>query len=789
MKKIAIIILSVFFSVFHAFSVDNQLWDAKWIAHPQADLLNYGVFHFRKTILLTEKPSTFRVHISADNKYKLFVNGQYVTFGAVLSDENNWFYDTIDLAPFLVTGENNIAALVWNFGTKKGENQVSMKSAFLLQAENRSQILVNTNDSWKVERNEAYSPKSIPGSESQGYMVIGCGDSIDGNKNNWKWQTNSSSNWKNAKTLEKANPKGFGSGCTWPLTARLIPMMEEKNLRFSVVRRSTMPVNQGFLDGQQKLNIAPNSKVSILLDQTTLINAFPNLTFSNGKGAKITFTYCESLFDSKGRKGNRNEIENKTAKGIKDVIVASGDTNCVFQPLEYRTYRYMQMDIITADEKLVLDNLQHTAVGYPFQEKAKFVSNDSSLTQIWNVGWRTARLCAMDAYMDCPYYERLQYVGDTRIQALISLYVTGDDRLMRQAIYMLNSSRLDEGLTLSSYPSNSKQKVIPTFSLFWVDMIYDYIMHRSDKDFTRQFLPGIYGVLDWYEQHIDAKTGMLGSTPYWNFVDWPNQWPWDTKINQGGVPLGGGIDGGSSITTLQFVYTLQNAATIFKAHGNPVQAEYYLLLAKKISKAVYLNCWDEKRQLLADTPDKNSFSQHANIWGVLTNTVPVKQQKTLMNKVLDDKSLIQCTYYFRFYLAQALYKISFGDKYIGSLEPWKQALALGLTTFPENPEPSRSDCHAWSASPNYDLLATVCGIRPMEVGFSKVRIAPSLGNLKTVEAKIPHPKGEIKVSLKRSGKNGMIALVSLPKGIIGEFVWNGKKIPLNKEENNISIQD
>jgi hypothetical protein len=768
-------------------SQNKSAWDVQWIIHPQADLLNYGVFHFRKTISLAEKPTTFPVRISADNKYKLFVNGIYVSSGPVLGDANNWFYDTIDLAPFLLKGENTIAALVWNFGNRKGENQISMKSAFILQAENNSQKDVNTDNRWKVEQNNAYSPKAILKGDGTGYLVIGCGDSIDGNKNNWRWKTAVTENWNNVKTLEKANPKGFGSGCTWALTPRMIPLLEEKIQRFPVVRRATIPVDKSFLSGEQKLSIAANTTVSILFDQTSLINAFPTLTFSKGKGAKITLTYCESLFDSKGQKGNRNEIDNKIAKGFKDVIVASGDTNCVFQPLEYRTYRYLQLDITTAEEALVLNNLQQMAVSYPFTEKASFVSNDSSLTKIWNVGWRTARLCAMDTYMDCPYYERLQYVGDTRIQALISLYVAGDDRLMRQAITMLNSSRIGEGLTLSSYPSNATQKVIPPFSLYWVDMIYDYSMLRSDADFVRQFLPGVIGVLDWYERHIDKQTGMLGKTPYWSFVDWAKEWAWDTKKNEGGVPLGGGIDGESAITTLQFVYTLQHAATIFNAQGKSDQATYYSQLATKISKAVYKNCWAEKRQLLSDTPDKTSFSQHANIWAVLTNTIPTKQQKVLITKVLNDKSLIQCTIYFRFYLAQALFQAGLGNQYIDSIEPWRQALTLGLTTFPETPEPSRSDCHAWSASPNYDFLATVCGIRPMEVGFRNVRIAPNLCNLKNVEAQMPHPLGEIKVKFVRQGTIGIEAEITLPTELTGEFVWNGKVRKIYSGINKIEV--
>ena len=771
------------------FSMTGQplsAWDARWITHPKADLLNYGVFHFRKTISLSEKPATFPVRISADNKYKLFVNGSYVASGAVLGDADNWFYDTIDLAPFLNRGENSLAALVWNLGNEKGENQISMKSAFILQAENVAQSVVNTDKGWKVIRNDAYFPRPILNSESPGYMVMGCGDSIDGGKNNWKWKSCPTENWSNAKTLEKGNPKGYGSACVWSLVPRMIPMLEEKMQRFSVLRRSTIPVEKSFLRGEQKLNIAAHTTASLLLDQTALINAFPLLTFSHGKGAKITFTYCESLFDNKGRKGNRNEIENKTAKGLKDVILANGDTNCLFQPLEYRNYRYLQLDIVTADEALLLDDLQQRVVGYPFEEKARFSCNDSSLIPIWNVGWRTARLCAMDSYMDCPYYERLQYVGDTRIQALVSLYVSGDDRLMRQAIYLLNSSRFGEGLTLSSYPSNSQQKIIPPFSLYWVDMIYDYLMHRPDADFARPFLSGIHGVLDWYERHLDSQTGLLGKTPYWSFVDWAKEWPWDKKINEGGVPQGGD-QGGSSITTLQFVYTLQHAAAIFSALGKSEQANYYTLLANKISRAVYKNCWDEKRQLLADTPEKTIFSQHANIWGVLTNTIPQKEHKTLMTKVLSDNSLIQCTIYFRFYLTQALKQASLGDEYVASLAPWREALSLGLTTFPETPEPSRSDCHAWSASPNYDLLATVCGITPMEMGFRKVRIAPNLCNLNSVEANMPHPLGNIKVKFTRKGAMGLYTEITLPAGLTGEFVWQGKMLKISAGLNQLNL--
>src|SRR5690606_34261690 len=121
----------------------------------------------------------------------------------------------------------------------------------------------------------------------------------------------------------------------------------------------------------------------------------------------------------------------------------------------------------------------------------------------------------------------------------------------------------------------------------------------------------------------------------------------------------------------------------------------------------------------------------------------------VMQKVLSDTSLGPATFYYRFYLTQALKKAGLGDLYYQQLTPWRDMLKAGLTTFAEKPDPARSDCHAWSASPNYDFLATICGIMPAAPGFEKVLIQPALGDLKEVNAIMPHPAGDIRVSLQR----------------------------------------
>jgi glycogen debranching enzyme len=373
-------------------------------------------------------------------------------------------------------------------------------------------------------------------------------------------------------------------------------------------------------------------------------------------------------------------------------------------------------------------------------------------------------LCAGETYYDCPYYEQLQYVGDTRIQALISLYVAGDDRLVRNALMQFDDSRIPEGLTASRYPSYVMQ-IIPPYSLFWIAMVHDYWRHREDAPFVRSFLPGIRNVIEWYERYID-DTGMLGPMPWWNFADWLDEW-------KSGVPPGAD-DGHSALITLQLIYNLDYAAELAEAFQRAAEAAHYHELSSKLKQALQKLCWDESRGLFADTPEKKTFSQHVNVMAVLVDLISPGQQKAFVEKVIAEQNLSQCTFYYRFYLHQAMKKAGLGERYLEMLGPWHDMLKLGLTTFAEKPEPTRSDCHAWSASPNYDLLATVCGIEPDAPGFKSVRLAPQLGSLQWVKARLPHPAGEIAVDLQRQGITGLTGEVILPESVNGKFLWNGK---------------
>jgi len=763
----------------------NGYWPAQWITCPDVPARAYGIYHFRKTFFLSQVPEQFLIHVTADNRYRLFINGKAIGRGPARGDLYNWNFDTYNIAPYLQKGKNVIAALVWNMGEFAPVAQISNQTGFLLQGDSITEKILNTNASWKVLHDTAYAPCAINiGAVLHSYFVVEPGDEVHANRYPWGWEQVSyeDKNWKNAKTVNAAAvPFGYGSDNVWTLTPSKIPQMEEKLQRlFSIRRSENMVVKDTFIKAHQSLLIPANSSVSILLDQSYETTAYPEMIVSKGIDATIKLTYAEALVGSDDQKGNRNDIAGKTIKGLFDIFYPDGGNKRKFIPLWFRTYRYLQIEVQTKNEPLLINDLYGYYTGYPFHHVATFSSNDSSLQSIWDVGWRTARLCAGETYFDCPYYEELQYEADTRIQALISLYNSGDDRLMRKAIHDFYDSRVPSGLTQGRYPSNRLQ-VIPPFSLFWISMLHDYWMLRDDTTFVKNYLDATTLIIDWYEQHIDTTKQMLGPMDWWSFTDWNNAFP-------GGVPPGA-TDGNSSVITLQFVYTLQQAVDLFNYFDRKDLAEKYRQLADKLAAGVYKNCFDTTKMEMANTPQKNSFSQHASIWAVLTDAIPIDDQKQVMEKVLYDTSLSQATFYFRFYLTRAMIKAGLGDLYYSQLTPWRNMLKTGLTTFAENPEPTRSDCHGWSASPEYDFLATICGITPSEPGFNSVKIEPHLGTLQHVKASMPYKQAgqEIKVELQRKGENEIHALITLPENCSGEFIWMGKTMSLHPGEQTINL--
>jgi len=113
-------------------SILNDFWPAKWITCPDASIQDYAVFHFRKSFALDKVPEEFIVHISADNRYILYVNGKLVTYGPARGDLQHWRFEPVDINEYLTPGNNVIAAVVWNFGEHIPAAQMTRKTAFII---------------------------------------------------------------------------------------------------------------------------------------------------------------------------------------------------------------------------------------------------------------------------------------------------------------------------------------------------------------------------------------------------------------------------------------------------------------------------------------------------------------------------------------------------------------------------------------------------------------------------------------------------------------------------------
>lgn len=794
MRKLVIVSLFLLGGILQAqnFKIDPDIlqkaWKAYWIAVPNEPALDYGVYCFKKDITLSLKPETYVIHVSADNRYKLFVNGQVVSIGPALGDINHWNFETVDIAPYLKSGINVIAAMVWNDGDYRAIMQISNRTAFIMQGNTKKEFEVNTNKSWRCSKIKAYAPLE---QKVNGYYVLGPGEFVDMNLlNSDLLMTDSEQDkWSVSEMVGLGMPKGSSSllpAGKWMLVPSSIPSMEmtyQRILKMRTAKGVSAPAH--FPEKKADLTIPSNTTASILLDQTFLTNSYLTLLYSKGKDASVSIRYAESLYDKNSiRKGNRSEVENKKIVGRNDSIICNGFDNQRYTTLSWRTFRYIQLDIQTKGEPLIINDIYGTFTGYPFKNNTTFNSDMPLLNDILQVGWRTARLCAVETYFDCPYYEQLQYIGDTRIQAMISYYNSGDDRLGRKAIDVIDYSRLPEGITQSRYPSSVVQ-IIPPYSLFWIGMVYDYYLYRNDSDYVRSKLQGSRQVLEFFSGY-QQEDGSLNNVPYWNFTDWadrsPRSWKFGTSPNDN--------NGNSCVLDLQLLWAYQVAAEMERNIGENYYAQKYTESINKLRETIKKKYWDKDKGMFADNAEMKVFSQHANSLAILTETVTGSEAFNVYEHIMNDSDIVKASIYFQYYLNLAMKKVGLGNNYLEQLGIWKKNIELSMTTWGEDSdvEKTRSDCHAWGASPNIEFFRIVLGIDSDGPGFSKVKIEPHLGELTRASGSIPHWNGEISVNYTLKGNEWDIS-VELPKTIDGVFIWKDKKYNLQTGKNNFVIDE
>ncbi|SHF23037.1 alpha-L-rhamnosidase [Caldanaerobius fijiensis DSM 17918] len=531
----------------------------------------------------------------------------------------------------------------------------------------------------------------------------------------------------------------------------MIAQLEEKDMQFVAIYKR---------QGMNDMRVMPHSNASFILDAGMLTTGFPVIQVRGGKNSRIKLTYSEALYVD-GRKTPYHVPDKGDVEGIFDVVISSGKVT-YYEPILWRTFRYVKVDIETFDEELFIEDIHYRFISYPLKEVATYQSSDPLHKKMWDMSWWTVRLCTHETFEDCPYYEQMQYAGDSQVVSLVAGYVSGDWSLTRQAVLHFDWSRDYEGITKSRYPSVVPQK-IPSWSILWVVMVSDYYLHTADKETTERCLDGINATLHWLEKYLN-NSYLLEKLPYWKVVDWVKEW----KHPNGCPP---GAEGGvTALISLQYAYALMKAAELFREFGREREADHFMNIRDKITEEVRRSCWSDEHKLYRDRPGYDEFSELGNAWAILSEAATPEQAKAIASQIGVNPILAKSTLYGRFYVFRALSKAdSYDDVAPRLFTMWHSMMKTDLTTWPEDPYFARSYCHAWSSTPIYEFLSEILGIKPLKPGFKEVLIKPHILNLTGAEGSVPTMYGVIHVRWEIVDGEFTIS-VKLPDGVKGKIV-------------------
>ena len=778
-------------------------WPCHWIAPPASPTPPFAAaYRCRLTLPTAQK---IRLHVTADERYELFLNGRRIGRGSERGDAANWFFETYDLT--LEPGPHTLVARVWSLGDMAPFAQMTVRHGLLVSPQERAHdALLGTGIA-------AWETKLLAGHTFTDPLVAwgtGANLTIDGTHFDWNFAAGEGEDWLPAAA---GSP---GADATWRneigneplLRPALLPAPFDALLRGATVRHveavtqdetHDLPVLsvhhlaaeaaqwQSLIETDAPLTIPAHTRRRVLIDLNNYVCAYPEVVTSGGANGSVRVHWQEALYTDPRRseKGNRNAIEGKTfgtvwslKDGVGDTFVTDGGAGRQFTTLWWQCGRYIEILVVTQDAPLTLSRLHLHETRYPLEMAGTFAADDARLGALVPLTFRTLQMCAHETYMDCPYFEQLMYIGDTRLQALVTYATCGDDRLPRKAVEMLGASRMLSGLTQSRYPGRVRQ-IIPPFSLWWVGMVFDYALWRGEPDFVRSQMPTVRGILDFFLPLRNAD-GLLVSPHGWNVQDWVPRW-------KDGVPPDG-YDGVNGLLNWQFAYALERAARLEDWIEEPEHATRCRRLARETADAMQRTMWDATRGLFFEDAVGTQFSEHTQCIALLSGLLPPDVAAQNRAALLAAPDLDRTTIYFSHYLFETLYEAGRTDILLQKLDLWHDLLRNGLKTTVEMPEPTRSDCHAWGAHPLYHFFASLLGIRPGAMGFASVQVAPQPGSLTALQGRMTHPLGFIEVALRR--ENARIhADIILPENLHGTFIYGGQSLPLHPGSQALDLPD
>lgn len=677
--------------------------------------------------------ATLQGSACGDTRYQLYLNGHLVCEGPCQGSQYVTYYETEDLTPYLVEGTNKLVAKVL-YVTEGYFISVYRRShpAFWFDGTltiNGEGTPLGTDESWSCFREDACS--FIQGS--------GCHTSIPPYEvwNGASLPVPVSCSCYYQPILQNKCVNMFGINDPYVMTPRPIPSMETEEKRILRPLRK----GEGFIE----------------FDTLQYTTAKVRFSFKAQAGTKLRIIYaeCYSVENQAGQryKGRRDAYDDPTARldGVFDILTATGEEQ-VFESFWYRSFRFARVEF--EDPDCTILGFTYASYHYPLDQAGSFTCSNPRYNRMWDISRNTVLCCTHEMYVDCPYYEQQQYDMDSALEMLFTMRMGQDLRMPFKSLTDLAHSQMADGMLQANYPSNSVQ-IIPGFTLFWVMMLRDYLRYAgtSPEELSRvgSLMGTVNKTIEAFEPYVTSE-GLIGVTPYWHFVDWVPGWHL-------GVP-NGGFREPITVTSFMYAAACKAAAELYDRLGRPGFASDYRTRAEIMLENLHRACYDEEIGLYRNTPRTREFSQHTTLWAILSGAVTGEEAGALIDRTFSGQVPVAvCSFSMNHYMFRALELAGRYRKYAPKqLQGWETMLDWNCTSWCENPDSPRSECHGWSSAPAYEFSAMVLGVYPTADGYSSLRIRPLVDcfDISWAKGTVPTPKGILSVEWEK--KEGRLYL-------------------------------
>lgn len=440
----------------------------------------------------------------------------------------------------------------------------------------------------------------------------------------------------------------------------------------------------------------------------------------------------------------------------KDIDDPSGfETIAAKEPIEFRSLYLtslgaVKLDILNNGTKpLVIDDFSLCFVHYPSEGEGKFVCSDSALNKIYEMGKHALKICKQSIELDSPRHcENLGCTGDYLIASRMNYFTHSDTELTRfDIVRTANYLRMTKGFMFHT-----------SYSLMWIMMAYDYYMFTADEKITDEIKDVIDILLERFHGYTDER-GIISNPPNYMFVDW--LMVDDISIHHPPAALG------QAVMNAFYYGALNMAVSLFEANADCQLADKLKPRAEKLRLGFNKYFYDSEKQLyfdglnekytpndrLPENPGKRYYSLHTNSAAVLFGLVPEEKRKELMERALNDNTLITPQPYFMHFVLEAIYKADLFEEYgINQLLRWKDMIKFekGLQEGWYKMSGYGFDySHVWGGTPTYQLPSKLMGFEMIEAGFRKIKLSPNLFGLSYADITMPIPFGNINVKLEK----------------------------------------